>query len=337
MYRLITAIVTLFIVGVTASSQEFTDTHSADLLKRITTRFLRESTHSSFLDSYAEENARYAAGVKSVRVVRGDFYEKEILCEKGFVIAKTESSPFDKMVETFNFNKRGDLLRSSKRTSRMRGNEVIAEETDITSFAYGDTLHELHNYHASPGSARCDFGYTYICDTAGLVVEKISDTHFNIDTTRYEYDALRRVVRETMGNGTVLDYLYSPTGKVVKVEKRFPDGEEAHLTHFSYDSQDRLEGILLQESYTRTEVKMRYDEGGRLVWFSCKTMDGDDVTNEECAFEYDAHGYISKDCRDFVYKYKYDRRGNWVRCDILRGEKRIERITRKFVYEKRKR
>lgn len=337
MQRLLIAVITILASINFCSAQEFTNMRSNDLLKDLRIRFIRECGQSPFLANYQEENSKFAKGTKSVHIKRGEFYKKEIVIEKGFIIAKTESTPFEKVVENFNIDVDGKLYRSSKRTSRMNGEEVLMEETDITSFAYGDTLYELHNYHATPGTSRCDFNYSYIFDTLGLAVQKIANTHINhIDTTHYEYDSLRRVKREILGNKTVLNYDYTPSGEVATIKRQSQGSEELHLTTFTYDRKNRLTSISLQESYTHTELRLRYDEQDKLVWFSCKTNDGEEISTEECSFEYDEKGYISKDCSGFSYKYKYDKRGNWIKCDISKNGKRVERITREFKYEKTK-
>lgn len=334
MDRLLTAIATIIIAANCASAQEFTDLRSADLLRRITARFAGESAHSSFLDNYAEESAKFGKNVKSVKTKRDEYYEKEILLEKNFIIAKTESSPFVKTVETFSIDHLGRLYRSSKRTTRTSGSEVLMEETDITSFAYGDTLRELHNYHATPHSERCDFGFAYAIDSLGRTTGKISETLFSTDTTHYEYDPEGRLRKETRGNKSTLFYQYTPSGKTKSITKQSPDSTENSTTLFAYDKEDRPTTLLTKDAHSQTELRLRYDAAGNLVWFSCKTDDGGETLIEECTFGYDEHGYICKDCRGFVYKYRYDKRGNWTKCDISRNGKRRERISREFVYTK---
>lgn len=335
MYKLLTTIIATLFAATLCSAQEFTDTRSNDLLNSLKTRFVRECGQSPFLVNYNEANAKFAKRTKNVNIKRGEYYQKEILIEKGYIIAQTENSPFEKIVETFNIDIDGRLYRSSKRTTRMSGDEILMEETDITSFAYGDTLQELHNYHSTPARSRCDFNYSYIHDSLGLVVKKISNTHINhIDTTYYEYDSLRRVIKETLGNKTVICYEYNNEGLLSVIKRTSQDQEEMHTTRLTYNVKKQLISVSLQESYTHTELRLGYDEHDNLVWFDCKTNDGEETIAELCHFEYNKMGHISKDCKGFKYKYKYDKHGNWTRCDISREGKRIERINRKIRYSK---
>ncbi|MBO4806764.1 MAG: hypothetical protein J6Y37_11335 [Paludibacteraceae bacterium] len=335
MHRLLLAILAVFCTASICTAQEFTDTKSNDLIKKIKTRFVREGGRSPFLSKYHEANAKFKKGIKKVRIKRDEYYEKEILLEKGYIISQTESSPFEKTIETFNIDLDGKLSRTSKRTTRVNGEKVLKEETDITSFAYGDTLHELHNFHANPTSARCDFNFAYVQDSTGLTTKKIANTYVDrLDTTYYEYDAYQRIKKEILGNKAILFYDYTPAGEISSIKRENQEQDDVHLTTFSYDQKNRLVGISQQETLTHTELRLRYDDKGRLVGFTCKTNDGEEVLNEECYFEYDEKGYIIKDCNGFTYNYKYDKKGNWIKCDIAKNGKRVERITRQFTYEK---
>ncbi|MFA6778164.1 MAG: hypothetical protein WCU80_00065 [Paludibacteraceae bacterium] len=312
-------------------SQEFVGYKSEDLVMMLEKRFLRNTERSNFIDQYNQENGSYPKEIKNVTINRNEYYTKTLLFEKGYIITKSETSPFEKSLETYTLDAKGNMLKYGRHSTLMDGDSILADETTLILFNYGDTLTEIHNFQNAQGNKK-DFMYTYIHDANGNVSKKISKTYNNrTDTTKYQYDGNNQLTQETLSNGTIIRFEYE-NGRTIQTTKEYPDHKTKGTTKYSYNKKGMLKKAVFKEGETETHINLKYD-GGQMVEFTYKTQDGAESVNEKRQISYNTQGHISEDWNGYLYNYQYDTHGNWTRCNIFRDGKQIENISREIVYQ----
>lgn len=171
--------------------------------------------------------------------------------------------------------------------------QMISGNGSTANWAYDENnrVSRMVNTKAS-GDVRNSFGYTY--DANG----NITSVTTGGGTISYQYDALNQLTRETLLDGTIIDYQYSPVGN--RTKKIVTQNGTSTTTNYTYDGADQLTNVNGQ-AYS-------YDANGNLL------------DNGNKKFIWDSEGRLTevrkKSDNSLIAQYEYDSQGRRVKSTV---------------------
>jgi RHS repeat-associated protein len=241
--------------------------------------------------------------------------------------------------------------------------DTLGNVTQVTAFD-GSTSSTAFNamgqmtLHLRPDGGRIEKRYTPSGMLAEVTVSGPISSGVESGTTKFSYDALDRIVRQTNPDGTFLAYAYDAGGNLTERSTR---GGGVHYTFdaigrmesatdaagkkttYAYDVAGRLASATLPDG---TVSRRRYDEGGRLQQIVHLKADGSVLAGVRYAFtaaglrqskdEFDDQSTLAGDIvsnPSRTHSYVYDS-ANRLKQEVVRGRDGTAIYSVDYEYDK---
>lgn len=219
-------------------------------------------------------------------------------------------------VTSFSYDSRGRLIKSinpqgnaTSYSYDKNGNKLSATDANnnTTRYEYNSRNQLIKTIDALGNSTVYSYGASS-CPSCGGGVDKLtalSDANNNV--TRYDYDSLGRLIKETDPLGKITSYHYDSKGNLIA-----KTDAKGNTINYSYDANSRL----LKKSYPdNTEETFSYDAKGNILTAANK--------NISYSFSYDLAGRMlsSSDSNGNSISYSYDAAGRKTRTVYPDGSK----------------
>jgi RHS repeat-associated protein len=207
-------------------------------------------------------------------------------------------------VTSFSYDSRGRLIKTvnpqgnaTSYSYDKNGNKLSATDANgnTTRYEYNSRNQLIKTTDALGNSTVYAYG-SNACPSCGGGVDKLTAlTDANNNVTRYDYDSLGRLMKETDPLGKITSYSYDTKGNLIA-----RTDAKGQTISYSYDANGRL----LKKSYPdNTEESFSYDAKGNILTAANK--------NIAYSFSYDVAGRMlsSSDSNGNTISYSYDAAG----------------------------
>lgn len=233
------------------------------------------------------------------------------------------------------FNRNGDIIKRIA-YSLLDGN-VYRKST--YKYAYNEVGKRIQKMEFDPLSITMSNEYvskiTYQYDNTGKLVKKSKYQYDTQTNWIYTYNAKGKLTQKRSENFKTT-YTYNDKGNLIK-EKWYKKGKLALKTTYTYRDD---------------HITLKYYENGRLSAETVYDANGENITtnkryrstgeikyrwtykynSQQDVIEKKMYGAIGDPFYTKVYKYTYDKRGNWIKKKRFRREKLKHIIVRKITY-----
>lgn len=327
MERFLTYLIIL-LACINTKAQEYAGMTSGNLENEIVRPLFRNAARSTAIDKYEDRRADAPKDAKVITTRINNKTKNTTILSKGYIISETEDSPTEKSISTYLLDAEGHLERLSKRITNYNSKgEITNEYSDIATFFISkDTIIETHNYRENYHN------YTYVRDDKENIIKKLYASEKEKDTTSFTYNEDGKLTSEKIhSTGIEITFEYDAEGNLTS-EKKFSIGKNQKKTIrketiFSYENGKLYSKKEISGADT-TSLTFDRDSKGRIIKITLQ----ENNLSSESTIEYNDKDLIIKDGRGYIYKYKYDKKGNWTHCTVSKKGKNLS-ISRDITYD----